>query len=208
MSTTAHNCPKCGARVPRTKWWLWIPLGLVGAFLAYGLSIPSHVGRAMEVRKACEAMLPPIRHGECQDIYHRVVREAESKGQPMNAPPPSAYELAERAKAKERERVAEQAELATCRNDSGVKLAEYRRLMAAGEYWPAAVSIRRCAQLQNEPKLTQLVADAEVRSLEQDIANTNASREDRIRAIETLARDYPDRGKKFKSLLAKLSSKT
>lgn len=33
ISTTAKACPKCGARVPKTKWWLWVPLGLVGAFL-------------------------------------------------------------------------------------------------------------------------------------------------------------------------------
>ena len=36
VSTTAKACPKCGAKVPKTKWWLWIPLGLVAAFLLFG----------------------------------------------------------------------------------------------------------------------------------------------------------------------------
>jgi len=37
ISTNAKSCPKCGAKVPKTKWWLWIPLGLVVAFLGFGL---------------------------------------------------------------------------------------------------------------------------------------------------------------------------
>lgn len=50
VSTEANACPKCGATVSKTKiaipkieesktkWWLWIPLGLVGAFFLIGLS--------------------------------------------------------------------------------------------------------------------------------------------------------------------------
>ena len=26
VSNSAKACPKCGAKMPRTKWWLWIPL--------------------------------------------------------------------------------------------------------------------------------------------------------------------------------------
>lgn len=36
ISTQARACPKCGAKVPRFKWWLWVPLGLVAAFLGFG----------------------------------------------------------------------------------------------------------------------------------------------------------------------------
>lgn len=36
ISTEAKACPHCGAKVPRTKWWLWIPLGLIAAFLVFG----------------------------------------------------------------------------------------------------------------------------------------------------------------------------
>jgi hypothetical protein len=36
ISTKAKACPKCGAKVPHTKWWLWIPVGLVAMFLVIG----------------------------------------------------------------------------------------------------------------------------------------------------------------------------
>lgn len=39
VSTEANACPKCGARVPRTKWWLWVPIGLVAAFLGFGAMV-------------------------------------------------------------------------------------------------------------------------------------------------------------------------
>ena len=27
ISDNAKACPQCGAKIPKTKWWLWIPLG-------------------------------------------------------------------------------------------------------------------------------------------------------------------------------------
>lgn len=36
VSTQAKACPKCGAKVPKPKLWLWVPLGLLAAFLAFG----------------------------------------------------------------------------------------------------------------------------------------------------------------------------
>jgi hypothetical protein len=44
VSTEADACPKCGAKVlkpKRTKWWLWIPLGLFAAFMGYGFVLSS-----------------------------------------------------------------------------------------------------------------------------------------------------------------------
>lgn len=29
VSSKASACPKCGAKVPHTKWWLWVPLALI-----------------------------------------------------------------------------------------------------------------------------------------------------------------------------------
>lgn len=42
ISSTAKNCPKCGAKVPHFKWWLWVPVGLVVAFFAFGLAVGPH----------------------------------------------------------------------------------------------------------------------------------------------------------------------
>lgn len=39
ISTTARACPKCGAKQPKTKWWLWIPLGAITLFLAWGAAL-------------------------------------------------------------------------------------------------------------------------------------------------------------------------
>jgi hypothetical protein len=36
VSTTAKACPKCGAKVPRTKWWLWGPLLAVSLLFVWG----------------------------------------------------------------------------------------------------------------------------------------------------------------------------
>ncbi len=36
VSTKAAACPKCGAKVKRTKWWLWIPISLVVLIFVWG----------------------------------------------------------------------------------------------------------------------------------------------------------------------------
>lgn len=56
MSDSARACPGCGWKRPTTKWWLWVPLALVAAFLLFGASIPEYKGRAMEARALCEKM--------------------------------------------------------------------------------------------------------------------------------------------------------
>lgn len=45
ISTTARACPSCGAARPRTKWWLWVPLGLVAAFVVFAAILPNKPGR-------------------------------------------------------------------------------------------------------------------------------------------------------------------
>lgn len=36
ISSSAKTCPKCGAKVPHFKWWLWVPVGLAVAFFTLG----------------------------------------------------------------------------------------------------------------------------------------------------------------------------
>jgi hypothetical protein len=40
ISDKAVSCPKCGARIPKTRWWLVIPALAVTAFIAFGASLP------------------------------------------------------------------------------------------------------------------------------------------------------------------------
>jgi hypothetical protein len=41
ISSTAKACPKCGAPLPRTKWGLWITLGVLGFLMLTFLVPPS-----------------------------------------------------------------------------------------------------------------------------------------------------------------------
>jgi hypothetical protein len=80
VSTDATNCPSCGARTkPKgVKWWLWIPLGLVALFFAYGLSIPQYQHDAREMRKACTAMGGS--QYDCDRIEADVIRKGKAGG--------------------------------------------------------------------------------------------------------------------------------
>ena len=33
VSDSAKACPQCGAKIPKTKWWLWAPLAII--FVAF-----------------------------------------------------------------------------------------------------------------------------------------------------------------------------
>lgn len=39
ISGAAPSCPKCGAKQPRTKWWLWVPLAILAAFFLLGVTV-------------------------------------------------------------------------------------------------------------------------------------------------------------------------
>lgn len=71
------------------KWWLWVPLGLLGAFFLYGALIPEHVAKANATRRACEKMAGGVSHlqYECGRIYDRMIREGETKGRREGCPP-------------------------------------------------------------------------------------------------------------------------
>lgn len=76
ISSEAKACPSCGAKVPHTKWWLWIPLSLGVAFLGYGFSIPEWEARAREERKACEEFVRQLggTQRQCDTIYENAIR--------------------------------------------------------------------------------------------------------------------------------------
>jgi hypothetical protein len=51
-----------------------------------------------------------------------------------------------------------------------------------------------------------MVADGEIKSYIQEIESPTTKMADKIRAIESFQRDYPDRGKKYDSLQKKLNA--
>jgi hypothetical protein len=55
MSESASACPKCGWKPKKTKWWLWVPVGAVGAFFLFGF-IASNQPGAKEKSQARSAI--------------------------------------------------------------------------------------------------------------------------------------------------------
>lgn len=51
VSTDAKACPKCGSKVPKKKFWLWVPLGLIVAFFGFG----ALVGNSPEAKEKAQA---------------------------------------------------------------------------------------------------------------------------------------------------------
>ncbi|WER50689.1 hypothetical protein CupriaWKF_30470 [Cupriavidus sp. WKF15] len=96
------------------------------------------------------------------------------------------------------------AQAGVCKSTKAEMTAKYKGLMKAREYWPAVLTVRRCAQLTNDKDLTTMVADAEINSYVSDIENPKTRKDDRMRSIEALSRDYPEFGKKYASLLRQL----
>lgn len=60
------------------KWWLWVPLGAVALFFAYGASIPQYKADAMAARRLCEKSFRAPQY-ECDALYDKMLREGELK---------------------------------------------------------------------------------------------------------------------------------
>jgi len=109
----------------------------------------------------------------------------------------AAAKAAQEAERKQEDERAERVQVTEdCKTNAKAKDAEYRKLMAAKEYWPATLVIRQCAELLNNPKLKALVADGEVKSYIRDIESRGTKDWNTLRAMDSFARDYPDRAKK------------
>lgn len=81
ISTTAKSCPQCGAKVPRFKWWLWVPIGLVVVFFGYAFSIPEYKAQASRLREVCEQMIGGrgmARQYECDRIYTEAIERGRA----------------------------------------------------------------------------------------------------------------------------------
>ena len=100
-----------------------------------------------------------------------------------------------------------EAKTAECRANIDAKVADYHKLMANKQYWPAVLRIRFCAQRLDDPTLTALVAEGEILSYKQNIDNPELSDFDRLRAGESFERDYPDQAKNHQRSISSLRSR-
>jgi len=169
-----------------------------------GFFTPEYVHRANEIRSVCEK-IAPLDQALCDRVYEQALRKGKAAAQPPRAYVPTEYDIREQKRKAAKDAADDAVEAGVCQSKKAEKAAEFQRLMAAREYWPAVLSVRRCARLTNDPKLTAMVADAEIKSYVSDIENSKTPKADRVRSIEALSRDYPEQGRRYASLLKKLS---
>jgi uncharacterized protein (UPF0212 family) len=78
VSTSAKACPRCGAKVPKVKWWLWIPLTLVVLFFSFPyIAYSSSERAAVSARADCERAFPSERGRKCEEIYRDVLQRSK-----------------------------------------------------------------------------------------------------------------------------------
>lgn len=221
ISSTAKACPKCGAVVPKAKVWPWlvgVPVGVVAVILMWSGSKPDYEHRAIAARQVCEKNLGGSR-SDCDRVYSDIMRNGEKASETS----------AQRAKREERESAVkayhqaeidkqkaayekEQAEIkkrvtAECAPLLDEKKARYKALYASGKYWEAATALRACAKAADDPVLKKMVADAEFRSYVADIDSSKTSPAQKLQAITSMSRDFPDQAKKYEALEKKLGGK-
>lgn len=82
VSDKAVTCPHCGApsatteksddqeSAVRFKWWLWLPLALIGLFFAFPYLAHTPAERAaISARADCERVFPAERGRGCERVY-------------------------------------------------------------------------------------------------------------------------------------------
>jgi len=207
ISTSARSCPKCGAKVPRTKWWLWVPLGCIALFLGYGFTVPQYQSDARRAREACESLTGGVSKGECDRVHANVLATGEAVADKRLTKSTNGFEAQVNKRLMEEQEKARVTEELQLRQECGESIeerrAEYRRLMSSREYWAASLSLRRCSELLGDQTLKDLVADAEKKQYVMEIEAKSSSREVKNQAIEALLRDYPELGRKYEKLLRK-----
>ena len=70
--------------------------------------------------------------------------------------------------------------------------------MKSGQFWEAAITLRRCADALQAADLKQMVNEAEIKSHLTDLSDPTKSAAGRSLAFERLSADYPDVGAKNK----------
>lgn len=169
--------------------------------LVYGLSIPKYETRAREIREVCEK-IAPFQKDVCRANYDKAIAEGRNK----NTPPPSPYVPTPAVLKKQ---AAEDAALKStqvqdCKTNLDEKISVYKRQMVSSEFWLAAQALQVCANVTDDQRTKDLVADAEIKEYTKIIEFKGTLRQDRIRIINTLMRDYPAQGAKYQKLLARL----
>lgn len=218
ISSTAVACPKCGAIVPKAKVWPWVvgvPLGVLALIMVWSGSKPDYEHKANEVRDACLKSFGGSTF-ECDRVYSKIIREgkmaAETPAQRAEREKLEAFVKAREQVAFDKQKAAYDEEqeaikkrvTAECAPLLEEKKSRYKALFASGRYWDAATALRACAKASDDAALKRMVADAEFKSYVADINSPKTSTEQKLQAITSMSRDFPEQAKSYESLEKKL----
>ncbi|MFC4524271.1 hypothetical protein [Cupriavidus pinatubonensis] len=198
FSSLAPSCPSCGApnqvaaaeaskgmgRGTKTMLWIvGVPVGLFALVMIIGTmhgNTPEgrlHQ-RIREIAQVCEddkakAVVTDTRcQVNCDRFAEQIVaRQGNVDEAPRVAYVPTENDLREQKRKAEKDAADDIAQAGVCKSTKAEMTAKYKGLMKAREYWPAVVTVRRCAQLTDDKDLTAMVADAEIKSYVSDIEN-------------------------------------
>jgi hypothetical protein len=221
ISTTAKSCPKCGAVVPKPPIWPWVvgvPVAVLALIMVWSGFKPEYEHNANAARRVCEKNLGGSRD-QCDRVHSQIMSDgrkaAETPAQRAAQEKENAAAKAYHQAAFDKERAADDKEqeaikkrvTAECAPLLGEKKTRYRALFVSGRYWDAATVLRACAKATDDPALKKMVADAELKSYVTDINDPYTSTEQKLQAITSMSRDFPDQAKKYAALEKKLSGK-
>jgi hypothetical protein len=133
-----------------------------------------------------------------------IVRSCDDSDTPATRTAPVQQREATAAAAAQREKAEAERLKQECASTVEAKKLEYAALQKQKKHWDAALVVRACADSLASQELAKLVREAEVASHMADINNPKMPPRDRARAMQMLARDYPDIGAKYEPQAAKL----
>ncbi len=213
VSSNADSCPHCGARVPKTKWWLWMPLAVGAAVLIIGASIPKNQADANAFARACREMFA---NGQVASMYDCNKIEREIRNRPASPPAPigrwemEKFEAEQTAKRNadpvyQKDQAERKAQaVKECEPILASQKQKYKFLFAAKKYSDAADAIRPCASALEDQTLKQLAADAEIKAYVQDIKSSKTTKEQKLKSYELLQKEYPEHARQFEQLMKRL----
>ena len=218
ISSTAVACPKCGAVVPKAKVWPWvvgIPVGILALIMLWSASKPDYEHKAIAARKVCEKNLGGSIE-DCGRVYVSIIRDGEraaetpaqrAEREKQDAAVKSYHQAAfdkERAADEKKQEELKRQMNAECAPLLDEKKTRYKALFASGRYWDAATALRACAKASDDAALKKMVADAEFKSYVADINSPKTSKDQKLQAITSMSRDFPEQAKNYESLEKKL----
>ncbi len=218
ISTSALACPKCGAVIPKKKLWPWlvgVPVGVVALILVWSGAKPDYEHQAIAARQVCEKNFGGSR-GDCDSVYSGIIRDGEKAAETpakrierekRESAVKSYYQAEfdkERAAFDKEQEALEKQMKAECVPLLDEKKSRYKALFASGRYWDAATALRPCAKVSDDAYLKKMVADAEFKSYVADINSPKTSAAQKLQAIDSMSRDFPEQAKKYESHEKKL----